>query len=661
MIDTQRDDRTTMIDTQPDDRTTIPLATVSGVASTNPAMIDWFARTTPVRYITSKSIQCAPNPGNREPVITEPLPGSFGNAVGLRNPGLVHAREEFAALLQLRDAWPPDTRLIISLAGSSGAEFAALTAALAPYADLIELNLSCPHAHGGYGTAIGCNPNLVAESVAAAVAAANDVLPGGVPILAKLTPNTNAPGAIARRAIDAGAAGIVAINTVGPVQYREPHSGRPILTNPAPAGASSQEREALTGRGGQSGRWVFARAVECIAEIRAAIGSEPLVIGMGGVATDTDARALRAAGADVIGVGSALAAYHQSHWPALLSWIGGDRPERGAPPALPVTAPVGEAAPATRAEATRAVVHPVAAPVGEAAPATRMSFVPYTVHERRECGGELFELELDGPLPFAPGQTVFLWLPGVGEKPFSPACATPATFLIGRRGPLTRALGALTAGDTVYVRGPYGSGAGVIDRAPEAGQRAGERASAAVLVAGSGIALAPMLARVLDQRGFTVEVWAGLRDETHQLPLAKAIQSHARYLPVHDQGTVGRVLSQCADTLAESAEIYIVGPTPFMRAAIDTATRVGVPLDRIAISTEQTMLCGVGLCGACQVGGLLTCSHGTFVPAAQWIPAAQWNPDARSDGGSSDSSANASGNAPRHATNDAEEDRNGMY
>ncbi len=618
--------------------TPVPLATVSGVASTNPAMIDWFARETPVRYITSKSIQCAPNPGNREPVITEPIPGSFGNAVGLRNPGLTGAERQFAALAPRRRAWPADTRLIISLAGSSAAEFATLAAALAPYADLLELNLSCPHAHGGYGTAIGCNPNLVAEAVAAAGAAANDVLPGGIPILAKLTPNTDALGAIARRAIAAGAAGIVAINTVGPVQYREPHSDRPVLTNPPPADAAAHERDALTGRGGQSGEWIFARALECVTEIRAAIGPEGLIIGMGGVATDADSRAMRTAGADVVGVGSALAAYHQSQWPALLAWIAGDQSERGAPDALPVAAIGAASVPAPLPVAPRVVASapaplPVAAPAPVtpvAAPATRMSFVPFTVRERRECGGDLFELELEGSLPFAPGQTVFLWVPDVGEKPFSPARAEPATFLIGRRGSVTRALGALAAGDTLYVRGPYGDGNGVVTgvgevvraRAPAGGsapQQADARLAATVLVAGSGIALAPALARSLRERGYSVAVWAGLRDVTHRPPLAEAITRYATYHPVHDHGSVGRVLAVCADSLAQCSELYVVGPTPFMRAAIGAATGVGVSLDCISVSTEQTMLCGVGLCGACQVDGLLTCHHGTFVPAKRWL------------------------------------------
>ena len=67
----------------------VHLSTVSGVASTKPELVRYFdKKQEAIDIITTKSFQVNPNPGNREPVICEMAPGSFGNSVGLRNPGL---------------------------------------------------------------------------------------------------------------------------------------------------------------------------------------------------------------------------------------------------------------------------------------------------------------------------------------------------------------------------------------------------------------------------------------------------------------------------------------------------------------------------------------------------------------------------------------------
>lgn len=120
-----------------------------------------------------------------------------------------------------------------------------------------------------------------------------------MPIFVKLTPNVEDIGAIASAVIEAGADGITAINTVGPKVYIEPHSGKPILQNK------------LGGKGGMSGSWVFPRALECIGQIRKAVGEEIPIIGMGGVMTGSQAAELVRAGADIIGIGSACGMLEQ--------------------------------------------------------------------------------------------------------------------------------------------------------------------------------------------------------------------------------------------------------------------------------------------------------------------------------------------------------------
>lgn len=565
----------------------IPLATVSGIATTTPEMIDWFARQVPVAVITTKSIQEEPNQGNREPVITEPEPGCFGNAVGLRNPGLPAAIAEFTALAERRVRWPDGIRLNISIAASDPAGFARLTAALDAFADIIELNLSCPHAHGGYGSDIGRDPVLTAECTAAAVAATAKT-GRNVPIYAKLTPNTDRIGEIATAAVAVGAAGIVAINTVGPTQYRDPASGAVILSNPAPAWAIARgEEEEYRGRGGRSGRWIRERALECVREIRRALGTEVPIIGMGGVASPEDARAMRDAGADIVGIGSVLARVEQRRWPAFFAGINtlDDTPHGRLSPAVSVRSDAG------------------------------MRHHPLRVAARRELGEGFFELELATPLAYDAGQTVFLWIPPVGEKPFSPAVAEPATFLIRRRGPVTRALGELVPGDPVYLRGPYGRGLGESGLIPAHGGGAAAPGRAVVLAAGTGLAPVPALLEATAAAGYAAEVWWGVRSAAVVTPLSRVFAERGTTVRrIDDDGEEGRILRMFAEEEAPAPDLAVaIGPESFMERAAAIARSRGVPSERILLSLEKTMLCGVGLCGLCGSSGRLTCQYGTFL------------------------------------------------
>merc|ERR1711991_557828 len=96
----------------------------------------------------------------------------------------------------------------------------------------------------GYGMARGQDPDLVREIVRAVKAAVD------IPVVAKLTPNVPNIADIAAAAIQGGADGLCAINTMGPECY-ESH-GHPVLTN---------------GKGGVSGKDILPRALECVREI----------------------------------------------------------------------------------------------------------------------------------------------------------------------------------------------------------------------------------------------------------------------------------------------------------------------------------------------------------------------------------------------------------
>ncbi len=558
-------------------------ATVSGILTTRPEMIrEVDRRLDRVKMITTKSYQVEPNPGNREPIILEGGVGSFGNAVGLKNPGMRIGLEELRAL---RRSHSMRALLNVSISGSSPEEFEVLAEAFSEVADSIELNFSCPHAEPGYGASIGVDPGLVYRYMKR-VRESSDL-----PLLPKLTPNVEDIGSVAQAAVEGGADGLVAINTVGPELYIEPHSRSPILMN------------IHGGKGGKSGRWVHETALAKIAEVRSAVGPDFPVLGMGGVEDAESVAAMRRAGADIIGIGSAFALVMPENWEA---WF--DALAKGL---------YGELdSPATETEASSRRFF-----IEDA----QMEYRPYRITGVEAGIDGLRRITLEGTIDFEAGQFVFLWLPGVGEKPFSIALADPLTFLVRGRGPMTEALCSMEAGETLYVRGLYGRGA-----------RLGTAEEAWVLAGGTGLAVVPALARGLKEAGKELHILMGIaeaegEDDSVEAKIdesaatrslfAGELSAYGEYRIVPDEGEIGRAVrlfsEEIASVIAEGASpeeiaLYTIGPFPFMQAAVEAARAAGIPASNIQMSIETKTRCGVGLCGECACAGRLTCREGTF-------------------------------------------------
>ena len=539
----------------------LKLGTVSGVLTTRPRLIEWADANLPeIELITTKSYQVRPNPGNREPILVEPRAGCFGNAVGLRNPGLAEGLRELEALRRRRKL---RCLLAVSLSADCVEDFVLLARRFAAVADLLELNFSCPHARAGYGSAIGADERVVRDFVQAIRRATP------APLFAKLTPNVADIGAIARGAVQAGADGIAAVNTVGPEVFRERLTGLPVLSNPNGH------------KGGKSGEWIREAALRAVTEVRRAVGPQVPILGMGGVATGQDARALAAAGADVVGIGSALARVaRQSQIPAYLRALRADALGGG--------------------RETDAFL----------ARRSKMEYRVHRVTEAHELAGDLRLLRLDGALGARAGEFAFLFLPGIGEKPFSVARTSPLSFLVRRRGPFTEALFSLQAGERLWVRGTYGAPAPVSPR------------SRAYLVAGgTGLAVVPSLAAMLRERGKRIELYYGVSNAQEASALeALGLGAELPSLCVPDSGRPGRVLEVMAEELAakgpepgRAASFYNIGPHPFIEKAMRVEEELGAAPEDIYACLETLTMCGVGLCGGCECGGRLLCKEGTFV------------------------------------------------
>ena len=527
----------------------IVTATVSGVLTTKEEMIRLFDEHVPsVDIITTKSFQVVPTPGNREPVICSPAPGDFGNSVGLRNPGMEEALEE---LKRLRGRGLR-AFLNVSLAADSPENFITLVKAFDPLADLLELNFSCPHAAAGFGASIGSDKATAAEYVRRIQEAYPE---RKSPLIIKLTPNADDIAGIAKAVIEAGADGIAAINTVGPKLYIEPHSGAPILNNK------------LGGKGGASGEWVKDDAIRCIKAIRNAIGDDPIILGMGGVSSYDDARRMIEAGADSVGVGSALSRVMPSDYENFFHALktGGD------------TSPYLSS--------------------GNA-----MEYTPHKVLTKEMHGDDVMVITVSGEVGCNPGEFVFIWVPGMGEKPFSVAVNKPLTFLIKKRGIFTSAFFGIEPGDTIYTRGLYGR------------PMVYEKTERALLIGGgTGAAVLPLIAEKLSADGTRMDIRVGVVRKEWKDPLEDVLSSYGSYLSVPDDGKPGRVLDSIVPSdLAGDTALYVVGPGKMMEKAAEKAEAMGFPADRIYLSMEKNTMCGIGMCGECVCGGHLPCKEGTF-------------------------------------------------
>ncbi len=526
-----------------------PLTIPSGIVTTATPIIQYFFDHMPqVGVLTTKSIGLEPRAGYREPVLSQYAPGCFVNAVGLTNPGAERSLELLGALRV-----PADRFLLTSVFGGSVAEFVEVARMLAPVSDGIELNLSCPHAKG-YGMAMGQDPDLVRE-ITAAVKAAVDV-----PVIPKLTPNTPDIGEIARAAAEGGADALCAINTVGP-GYTSAH-GHPVLSN---------------GEGGLSGKGILPTGLKCVREAAAATGL-PL-IGCGGVSSADDVRAYFDAGATIVGVGSALVGMTTDEIQAYLETLAGDLDTGG-----------------NRAE--EQVRYDI-----------DMQFHPVTLVDNTRVCEDITLLTFDRKVDIQAGEFVFLWVPGVGEKPFSALADDPFTLVAIDVGEFTHALMDLPAGTEAYVRGPHG-----IPAAPPEGARI------MAVAGGTGLAAVYQLARDFGN----AEIFAGARSAERLYYLEECRRVADVHVATDDgsEGYKGVVTELLRERLAgmsqgerEQLVFYNCGPAPMVHAAEAVEREFCLP-QQIFSAIDYLTKCGVGICGACAApDGRRLCVDGPFLEA----------------------------------------------
>jgi dihydroorotate dehydrogenase (NAD+) catalytic subunit len=198
------------------------------------------------------------------------------NGIGIQNPGVESWAETVGPQLRhlATDVWG-------SAVGKDAAEFAFVAEHLSTTdVTAVEVNLSCPNLESGRMFAL--DPAAAGEVVEAVRKAT------GLPIGAKLTPNSEDIVAVAAAVSEAGADWVVLGNTVWGAGF-DIETRRPVLSGVV---------------GGYSGVPIKPIALRCVWEVSRALPEVPIV-GLGGVSSGEDVVEFLLAGASAVGVGTA--------------------------------------------------------------------------------------------------------------------------------------------------------------------------------------------------------------------------------------------------------------------------------------------------------------------------------------------------------------------
>jgi anaerobic sulfite reductase subunit B len=251
----------------------------------------------------------------------------------------------------------------------------------------------------------------------------------------------------------------------------------------------------------------------------------------------------------------------------------------------------------------------------------------FRVAARRQETHDTWTLELEPiagpPLQVAAGQFAMLYAFGAGEVPISVSGEPggPLVHTVRAVGAVTEAICGSTPGAALGVRGPFGNAW------PIAAAAGGD-----VVVVAGGIGLAPLrpvLYHALAQRPEyrLVSLLYGSRTPADLL-YTDELEAWRESIDVDvtvdaaDESWRGKVgvvpkLIGAADFDPASTHAFVCGPEIMMRFGAEALLERGLSPERIHLSMERNMQCGVGHCGHCQLGPTMICRDGPVYTYAE--------------------------------------------
>jgi len=233
-------------------------------------------------FVEIGTITAQPQPGNEKPRMWREISmGGLRNRMGFNNEGAEAAAVELARLRSSAKGRSIFVGVNIGKTKVTPAERAAEDYAfsarlLAPYADYLVVNVSSPNTPGlrDLQSVDALRPILQAVRSAANESTV-DLGHPRVPLLVKIAPDLANEDieAVAELALELGLDGVVAVNTT--INHD-------------------------LGPGGLSGKPELERGLEVVELLRTVLGPDPVIIGVGGISTASDARRYQQAGANLV-------------------------------------------------------------------------------------------------------------------------------------------------------------------------------------------------------------------------------------------------------------------------------------------------------------------------------------------------------------------------
>jgi len=228
-------------------------------------------------------------------------------------------------------------------------------------------------------------------------------------------------------------------------------------------------------------------------------------------------------------------------------------------------------------------------------------------HERR-----IFE--------FRPGQFVMLEVPGFGEVPISLSSSSNNSeyveLCVRKSGCTTNMLHRAKTGAKLGIRGPFGTS---FPMEKMAGHN--------ILLVAGGLGLAPLRAPIYWVSEYRdefkdVHVLYGTKSSdqmlfTYQYEEWEKVD-HIKLHTIVEQagedwnGRTGMItdLFKDIDIVPDDTFAIVCGPPVMFKFVCDHLDGLGIPMNRMFVSLERRMHCGMGKCCRCMVGSTFTCVDG---------------------------------------------------
>lgn len=225
---------------------------------------------------------------------------------------------------------------------------------------------------------------------------------------------------------------------------------------------------------------------------------------------------------------------------------------------------------------------------------------------------------------FGPGQFVMLELPGIGEAPFSisspPSRRGDVELCIRKAGNLTNFLARVGRGARVGIRGPFGTS---FPMERMHGQN--------ILMIAGGLGLAPLrtpISYVQENRNRfnSVDVVYGTKDPsqllfTYQYDTWRADDITLSISVEHPDrtwgGPAGLITKVLEEIISQKDALYfqdtfaiVCGPPVMFKYVCNMLNQKDLPMQKMFVSLERRMHCGMGKCCRCNVGSTYTCLKG---------------------------------------------------